>query len=265
MLEYDDDYMRRILGWEAPGEERRPTMVEKFGHDKVWWTKFTMEFKKKTNAIMRLRKSVLAKKVQAMILAKKVEDMKKASAMSKLRKSVLPKKVQAMKKKKQEATITTPINTPPAATEPEGTTIEEPLAAPKPGLEVIIDPSSITPKASPKPSWKINHESPAFPEPDPPLPAPGTSDTIQDTTEVQDRTRPRIERKIYRPKVKYKDVEHLLATTEGGHQLATSEGGLYRGMTGWLRGCVGILQWIQPTCLSDMLAMGLMGVSYTCP
>ena len=271
MLKYDIDYMRRILGKEAPGEERRPTIVERLGHDKVWWTKFTMEFRKKTNAIMRLRKSVLPKKVQA---------MKKASAMSKLRKSVLPKKVQAMKKKKQ-TTITTPepppstseqvqepINTPPAATEPEGTTIEEPLAAPKPGLEVIIDPSSITPKASPKPSWKINHESPAFPEPDPPLPAPGTSDTIQDTTEVQDRTRPRIERKIYRPKVKYKDVEHLLATTEGGHQLATTEGGLYRGMTDWLRGCVGTLQGIQgiqPIGLSDMLAMGLMGASYTCP
>ena len=96
-------------------------------------------------------------------------------------------------KKKQEVTITmpepppsTPINIPPAATEPEGTTIEEPLAAPKPGLEVIIDPSSITPKASPKPTWKIIYKSPAFPEPDPPLPAPGTSDTIQGTTEVQD-------------------------------------------------------------------------------
>ena len=176
------------------------------------------------------------------ILAKKVEDMKKASAMKKLRATILPKKVQEWRRKKTQATITTPepppstpINTPPAATEPEGTTIEEPLAAPKPGLEVIIDPSSITPKASPKPSWKINHESPAFPEPDPPLPAPGTSDTIQGTTEVQDQARPRIERKIYRPKVKYKDVEHLLAT---------SEGGLYRGMTAWLRGCVG---WNPPS------------------
>lgn len=95
-------------------------------------------------------------------------------------------------------------------------------------------------------------------EPDQPLPAPGASDTIQDTTEVQDRARPRIKRKTYRPNVKYKDVEHLLATTEGGHQLATSEGGIYRGMTGSLRGCVGILQCIQPTGLSDMLAMGLM-------
>ena len=132
-----------------------------------------------------------------------------------------------------------PINTPPAATKPEGTTIEEPLAAPKPGLEVIIDPSSITPKASPKPTWKIIYESPAFPEPDPPLPAPGASGTIQNTTEAQDRARPRSKRKIYRLKVKYKDVEHLLATTEGGHQLATSEGGIYRGMTAWLRGCVG--------------------------
>ena len=96
-------------------------------------------------------------------------------------------------------------------------------------------------------------------EPDQPLPAPGASDTIQDTTEVQDQACPRIKRKTYRPNVKYKDVEHLLATTEGGHQLATTEGGLYRGMTGWLRGCVGgTLQWIQPTCLSDMLAMRLM-------
>ena len=131
------------------------------------------------------------------ILAKKVEDMKKASAMNKLRATILPKKVQEWKKNKQ-ATITTPkpppstsersqepINTPPTATEPKGTT-EEPLAAPKPGLEIIIDQSIIAPKASPKPTWKIIYKSPAFPEPDPPLPAPGTSDTIQGTTEVQD-------------------------------------------------------------------------------
>ena len=116
---------------------------------------------------------------------------------------ILPKKLQEWKKK-QEATITTPgpppstpINTPPAATEPEGTTeeplavpepdsltIEEPLAAPKPGLEIIINQSIIAPKASPKPTWKIIYKSPAFPEPDPPLPTPGASDTIQNTTEV---------------------------------------------------------------------------------
>ena len=42
------------------------------------------------------------------ILAKKVEDMKKASAMKKLRATILPKKVQEWKKKKTQATITTP-------------------------------------------------------------------------------------------------------------------------------------------------------------
>ena len=63
--------------WERkhPVKSVRPTIVEKLGHDKVWWTKFTMEFKKKTNAIMRLQKLVLAKKVQAMILAKRVKDI----------------------------------------------------------------------------------------------------------------------------------------------------------------------------------------------
>ena len=31
-----------------PEKSVRPTMVEKLGHDKVWWTKLTMEFKMKT-------------------------------------------------------------------------------------------------------------------------------------------------------------------------------------------------------------------------
>ena len=53
MLEYDDDYMRRILGWEAPGEERRPTILAK-----------KVEDMKKASAMRKLRKSVLAKKVQ---------------------------------------------------------------------------------------------------------------------------------------------------------------------------------------------------------
>ena len=39
-----DEYWRR----KYPGKSERPTIVEKLGHDKVWWTKFTMEFKMKT-------------------------------------------------------------------------------------------------------------------------------------------------------------------------------------------------------------------------
>ena len=135
MLEYDIDYMRRILGKEAPGEERRPTIVERLGHDKVWWTKFTMEFRKKTNAIMRLRKSVLPKKVQA---------MKKASALSKLRKSILAKKVQDRKKNKQA-----------------------PIVQDVPSIQATSDPSqepigtrNIAPKALPKLTWKIFDEPP---------------------------------------------------------------------------------------------------------
>ena len=101
-------------------------------------------------------------------------------------------------------------------------------------------------------------------EPDQPLPAPGASDTIQDNTEVQDRARPRIKRKTYRPNVKEKDVEHLLATTKGDHQMVTSKGGqVYRGTPGRLKGCAGriLFQDVQPAGLlgiSDMLAMRLM-------
>ena len=102
-------------------------------------------------------------------------------------------------------------------------------------------------------------------EPDQPLPAPGASDTIQDNTEVQDRARPRIKRKTYRPNVKEKDVEHLLATTKGDHQMVTSKGGqVYRGKPGRLKGCAGILQDVQPAGLLRIgdvfLAIGVMGV-----
>ena len=123
-------------------------------------------------------------------------------------------------------------------------------ALPKPTLKIINDPEAV-----PKPTPKIIDESPAEPTPDPTPPATRASDTSQDTAEVQDRTRPRIKHKIYRPNVKYKEVEHLLATTEGDHQLVTTEGGnIYRGMTGWLRGCDGILHEAQPT---DLLSYSL--------
>ena len=150
-LQYDIDYdidecgMIRVNGiyyaddeyWamKYPRKSERPTIVERLGHDKVWWTKFTMEFRKKTNAIMRLRKSVLPKKVQA---------MKKASALSKLRKSVLAKKVQDRKKNKQA-----------------------PIVQDVPSIQATSDPSqepigtrNIAPKALPKLTWKIFDEPP---------------------------------------------------------------------------------------------------------
>ena len=288
---YDDEYCLRY----SRNRPYKKGVSE--GQLKGWcagFTYYTDEFMTKKNAIITLRKSVLPKKVEDMkktsamsklrksILPKKVQDWKKKNQAA-IVEEVPP--VQATSEPKQET-----INTPPAAPEPEETTeeplavpepdsltIEEPLAAPKPGLEIISNLITImlftnietkaAPKpdlkilAVPKPTLKIIYESPALPEPDPPLPAPGTSDTIQDTTEVQDRARPRIKRKTYRPNVKYKDVEHLLATTEGDHQLVASEGGkIYWGMTGWLRGCVGILQRGQPTGISDVLAIGRLGI-----
>ena len=151
-LQYDIDYdidergMIRVNGmyylgdeeyWEMkyPVKSERPTIVEKLGHDKMWWTEFTMEFRKKTIAIMTLRKSVLPKKVQA---------MKKASALSKLRKSVLAKKVQDRKKNKQA-----------------------PIVQDVPSIQATSDPSqepigtrNIAPKALPKLTWKIFDEPP---------------------------------------------------------------------------------------------------------
>ena len=175
-----------------PEKSVRPTMVEKLGHDKVWWTKFTMEFKKKTNAIMRLRKSVLAKKVQAMILAKRVKDIEQAT----IEQDVPP--IQATSETSQA------INILPAT--------------PKPELKLIISPSIIATTALPKPTWKIFNEPP----------------------------------------------KQIVATSKGDHQLVTSKGGqVYRRKPGWLKGCAGILQDVQPAGLlgiGDVLAIGVMGV-----
>ena len=116
--------------WELkyPRKSERPTIVEK-RQDKVWWTKFTMEFMKKTNAIMRLRKSDLPKKVQAMILAKRVEDREQATIVQ----DVPPIKV---KSETSQA-----INILPATPAPE--------------LKFII-----APKALPNTTWKIFDEPP---------------------------------------------------------------------------------------------------------
>ena len=111
-----------------PRKSERPTIVER-RQDKVWWTNFTMEFMKKTNAIMTLRKSVLAKKVQAMILAKRVEDREQATIVQ----DVPPIKV---KSETSQA-----INILPATPAPE--------------LKFII-----APKALPNPTWKIFDEPP---------------------------------------------------------------------------------------------------------
>ena len=53
-------------------------------------------------------------------------------------------------------------------------------------------------------------------------------------------------------KIKWKEVERILATSKGDHQLVTSKGGnVYRGRTVWLKGCVGagMLQCGQPNGL----------------
>ena len=112
-------------GRKHPVKSVRPTIVKKLGHDKKWWTNFTMEFMKKTNAIMTLRKSVLPKKVQA---------MKKNSAMSKLRKLILLKKVHDWKKKKQ-ATIVQEVSPIQTTSEPNQESINLLPAAPKPELK----------------------------------------------------------------------------------------------------------------------------------
>ena len=117
------DYLGdKYWGMKHPVKSVRPKIAEKLGNNKMWWTNFTMEFMKKTNAIMTLQKSVLPKKVQA---------MKKTSAMSKLRKSILPKKVQDWKKKKQ-ATIVQEVPPIQATSEPSQEPINILPAAPKP-------------------------------------------------------------------------------------------------------------------------------------
>ena len=58
--------------------------------------------------------------------------------------------------------------------------------------------------------------------------------------------------------------KQVLATSKGDHQLVTSKGDkVYRRKPGWLKGCVGILQDVQPAGLlgiSDVLAIGRLGV-----
>ena len=235
----------------------------------------------------------------------------RVSAMEKLRKTILAKKVQEWKEKKNIAAIVeeippvqatsepkeVTIDTPPAAPEPEekteetlavpepdALTIEEPPAAPEPEPQAIsyettrsnteiiflfllfivrlitIAPEALTkptlkiinaPEASPKPTPKIIDEYPAESKPDPPPPAARASDTGQDIKEVQEHADPRSNHRTHRPKVKMKEVERILATSKGDHQLVTSKGGkIYRGMTGWLKGCVGFSNATsQPTYL----------------
>ena len=136
------------------------------------------------------------------------------------------------------------VNTPPTAPEQEGKT-EESLVIPEPELntsneslaltrprpKIIIQPRAIvwvniiTPKTLPKPTLNIIDKSPADPKPDPPPPAPQTPDTIQDITKAQDHARPRNNHRTYRPKIKWKEVERILATSKGDHQLVISKGG----------------------------------------
>ena len=180
--------------WELkyPVKSKRPTIIEKLVTERIEWHTEIM--------------STLMKKKETLI-EERCSSWK--SAMTKLRKTILPKKVQDWKKKKQAATVeevtatSEPTKPLPSTSKPSQETINILPTAPEPELKLIIDPSIIAPMALPKPTWKIIYESPALPEPDPPLPARGASDTIQDTTEVQDRARSRIKRKTYRPNVKY--------------------------------------------------------------
>ena len=65
-------------------------------------------------------------------------------------------------------------------------------------------------------------------------------------------------------KIYDKPPKQVVATSKGDHQLVTSKGGqVYWRKPGWLKGCAGILQDVQPAGLlgiSDVLAIRVMGV-----
>jgi len=193
--------------WELkyPVKSKRPTIIEKLETERIEWHTEVM-----SKVMAEHAKKIRAKKGKVnkvkLFLAKMVKDRKRRTI--------------------EGAHRTKPVPTipPPSTSKPSQETINILPTAPESELKLNIDPNISVPMALPKPTWKIINESPASHEPDPPMPAPEASDVIQDTTEVQDRARPRIKRKIYRPNVKYKEVVHLLATTEGDHQLVTSEG-----------------------------------------
>ena len=269
---YDNEYCLRLLS------KRLYQKGVSEGRLKGWcvgFERFAMKAIEKNKARVEERCSSwrsAMKKLRTTILAKKVQEWKEKKNQAAIVEKVPP--VQVTSEPQHET-----INTPPAAPEPEETTeeslavpepdaltIEEPPAAPEPEPQAIIyettrkntkiivglitiPPEALpkpmlkiinAPVALPKPTLKINDESSAKSKPDPPPPAARASDTSQDFKEVQEHADPRINHRTHRPKVKMKEVERILATSKDDHQLATSKGdNIYRGMTGWLKGCVG--------------------------
>ena len=168
-IEYGGDEYREM---KYPVKNKRPTLIEKLGPERI--ERHTKDMSK---YMAEHAKKIRAKKGQVnkvkLFLAKMVKDRKRRTIEGALRTKPVP---------------TIP---PPSTSKPRQETINILPTTPEPELKLINDPSIIAPMALPKPTRKIINESPALHEPDPQLPAPGASDGIQDTTEVQNRARPR--------------------------------------------------------------------------
>ena len=147
--------------WELkyPVKSKRPTIIEKLVTERIEWH----------TEVMSKFMAEHAKKIKENLLpAKMVKDKKRRTI--------------------EGAHRTKPVSTipPPSTSKQRQETINILPTAPEPELKLIIDPSIVAPMALHKPTLKITNKSPALPKPEPPLPAPTASDTIQDTMEAQD-------------------------------------------------------------------------------